>query len=478
MVGGTDPVSVLYVDDQRDAGTLAATRLEDEADRLSITTELTAADALEELAERDVDCIVSDYHLADSDGVAFLEAVRAESPELPFIIFTRTGNEETASAAISAGVTDYVVEGVVESQYELLASSILDAVDRRRAEQTAARTERLLHELTEQTNDVQWMFAADWSETLFINSAYEEIFGQPTERLSEDPTAFVETVHPDDRDELTRAMERVADGESVDVTYRVRPAPDETRWVESHGEPVREDGEVTRIAGFSRDITERRQAKEELRERNEELDMFTSVVSHDLRSPLNLATGFLSLLDETSDADEIPPIRRSLDRMDRLIGDLLTLSRRGEVTDDMRRVELARVAEDYWQEAAADDATLRVVDAVSLDCDPTRLGQALDNLYRNAIEHTDGEVTVTVGRIEGRSGFYVEDDGPGIPEGEQAALLGGWQERAVQSEQLSLGIAIVERIVDAHGWTVDIADSTGGGARFEITGVDSIRPEQ
>jgi PAS domain S-box-containing protein len=477
-VSGTpEPISVLYVDDGQDARELVATRLEAETDRLAVRTASTAATALDRFEDGDFDCIVSDYHLEETDGVAFLEAVRTEAPEFPFIMLTRTGSEEAASAAISAGVTDYVIKGLADNQYELLADKVVTRVDRRRAEEVAARTERLLHELTEQANDVLWMFTPDWSETLFVNSAYEDVFGQPTDRLDGGPTAFLDLVHPDDRADLRRAMERVAEGESVEITYRVEPTPDEVRWVESHGEPVYEDGTVARVAGFSRDVTDRKRAREQLRETNEELDMFTSVVAHDLRNPLNVARGYLDILDEKSEADEIRPIDRSLDRMQRLVTDLLTLAREGNVSAEPRRVELEDVAREHWQTIPADDATLHVPDAVSLDCDPERLGQALENLYRNAVEHTGGGVEITVGRLDDAAGFYVEDDGAGIPEDERDRLLDDGQNVDAQTGELSLGISIVERIVESHGWTVEITDGTDGGARFEVTDVESIGSE-
>jgi PAS domain S-box-containing protein len=474
MGEGSESIAVLYLDDDRDGRELVTTRLEAEAECLTVSTEATVAAALDRFEDGDLDCIVSDYHLEHSNGVAFLEAVRAESSEFPFIMLTRTGSEETASEAISAGVTDYVVKGLADNQYELLADKIVDTVEHRRVEQVAAQTERLLHELTEQTNDVMWMFAADWSETLFVNSAYEDIFGQSTDRLEESPTVFLETVHPDDQDTLNRAMERVAGGESVEVSYRIEPTPDEIRWVESHGEPVRRDGEITRVAGFSRDITDRRQAKEELEERNEELDMFTSVVAHDLRGPLNIANGYLDLLEGKADAEAVQSIDRSLDRMERLITDLLTLARQGEVTDDTQRVALERLAHNYWPDAAGDDATLTVAETAMFECDPKRLGQALENLYQNAIEHSDGQVTV--GRLDGAAGFYIEDDGPGIPEAQREELLATGLDTTGQTGRLSLGIPIVKRIVEAHGWSIEITDGTDGGARFEISGIESMEP--
>ena len=100
--------------------------------------------------------------------------------------------------------------------------------------------------------------------------------------------------------------------------------------------------------------------------------------------------------------------------------------------------------------------------------DKPRLRQLLENLFRNAIEHAGSEVEVTVGALE--DGFYVADDGPGISEDEHDQVF----ETGFTTSDggTGFGLAIVEEIATAHGWTVEVTESAAGGARFEVRGVE------
>ncbi|MES3517014.1 MAG: response regulator, partial [Natronomonas sp.] len=138
MAADTSPISVLCVDDEPGMADLIETYLERNDERLAVTTASSAADGLSFLDEQDFDCIVSDYDMADMDGLLFLEAVRAEWPDLPFILFTGRGSEEIASEAISAGVTDYMQKGPGTDQYEVLARRVTNAVSRYRLQKQAA----------------------------------------------------------------------------------------------------------------------------------------------------------------------------------------------------------------------------------------------------------------------------------------------------------------------------------------------------
>ncbi|MFB6281060.1 MAG: response regulator, partial [Haloferacaceae archaeon] len=107
-VGRTDgTIRILHVDDEPDFADLAASFLERENDRFVVETATSASDGLDRLADDRFDCIVSDYDMPGRNGIEFLETVREDHPELPFVLYTGKGSEEVASDAISAGVTDY-----------------------------------------------------------------------------------------------------------------------------------------------------------------------------------------------------------------------------------------------------------------------------------------------------------------------------------------------------------------------------------
>ena len=210
----------------------------------------------------------------------------------------------------------------------------------------------------------------------------------------------------------------------------------------------------------------RQRTETRLRDQNERLEEFTSVVSHDLRNPLSVASGNLELAREDCDSDRLDAVEEALDRMETLIENLLSLAREGDSVSDPARVDIGDAAEQYWRSVDTADGDLVAEADLTVEADPSRLARLFENLFRNSVEH--GGSTVTVGEMEG--GFYVADDGPGIPEDQRRKVF---ETGYSDAGGTGFGLAIVERIADAHGWTVHATESAGGGARFEFTGVES-----
>ncbi|WP_092893715.1 PAS domain S-box protein [Halopelagius inordinatus] len=205
----------------------------------------------------------------------------------------------------------------------------------------------------------------------------------------------------------------------------------------------------------------------ELQRQNERLDEFASVVAHDLRNPLSVAIGFLDVVEETGDLEHLSRIESAHDRMERLIDDLLTLSRGETTITDTEQTDLVAVTTEAWGYVDTADATLTVTDAVpTVAGDGSRLTQLFENLFRNAIEHGGEDVTVTVGQLPDGDGFYVEDDGDGIPPAKRQKVF----EHGVTTNAggTGFGLSIVADIAKAHGWTVRVTDGSDGGARFEF----------
>jgi signal transduction histidine kinase len=232
--------------------------------------------------------------------------------------------------------------------------------------------------------------------------------------------------------------------------------------------PVERDGDLYVVATVS-DISERKRRQRELRRQNERLERFASIVSHDLRNPLNVAEARLELAREDEDEDEhLDAIERSLDRMSALIEGLLTLARKGDVVEEIQLVDLQAVVEDCWRNVETANATLVVETERKIRADRERLQQLLENLLGNAIEHGGDGVTLTVGALE--DGFYVEDDGRGIPaEDRQHIFQRGY---STSRDGTGFGLAIVNEIVEAHDWRISVVGGEPCGTRFEITGVE------
>ena len=235
-----------------------------------------------------------------------------------------------------------------------------------------------------------------------------------------------------------------------------------------------------------RDVTELKRREQTLEQQNELLNEFASVVSHDVSTPLGVIQNKARLVEMTGDTSHVEDIYEEADRVQDLIDELRDLAGSGQAIGTTSQVDLESVAREAWASVPA-EGSLTVNRTTIVDADRNRLRQLLSNLFENSVEHataTDGGeseiaavesdaattpsqmtgVTVSAGTLP--DGFYVADDGPGIPDDQQDAVF----ERGFSTREdgTGLGLAIVEQIVEGHGWSITVTDSETGGARFEI----------
>jgi PAS domain S-box-containing protein len=218
-------------------------------------------------------------------------------------------------------------------------------------------------------------------------------------------------------------------------------------------------------SAFARTLRER-----QLAQRNERLNDFASVVSHDLRNPLNIASAHAELArDAENPTPHIEKIGSSLTRMEDLIEDLLARAR-GDQDLDREPVRLSDIVDSAWESVDTAEATLDIEDDARLDADSDRLRQLFENLVRNAVEHGREDVTIRVGATD--EGFYLADDGPGIPPEKRDDIF---EQGVTHSEDgTGYGLAIVTDIVDGHGWSIGVEESWADGARFSVANVRSL----
>lgn len=244
------------------------------------------------------------------------------------------------------------------------------------------------------------------------------------------------------------------------------------------------------------DITQQKRREQELRERerelqrqndrlerqktqlehqNQRLDQFAGIVSHDLRNPLNVAKGHSALIADMLAEMDDPPIDQehaattlsSLDRMEAIIEDALTLARQGKAITETEPVDLGEVIESSWETVDTAEAAIEYPRGVTIEADPGRLRNVFENLFRNSLEHGSDTVEIAVELLD--EGFAIEDDGPGIPPEKQDTVF---EEGFTTSDEgTGFGLAIVRDVVRAHGWDVSVSTASTGGARFEIMGV-------
>ncbi|WP_198662032.1 PAS domain S-box protein [Halorussus litoreus] len=409
---------------------------------------------------------------------------------------------ETAyRAALTVPIGDYGIFQAVSKESdafddddrelaELLAAHIAEALARVRTE-TELRAERdRFASLFENVPNAVVRYEIDGRDavTNSVNPAFEQVFGWSADEIVGDPVD--DYILPDDRQTEGEGLnDRVARGRRIEGAEVHRETRDDSRDFLLHTAPAGNGG--TEAFAIYVDITAQKEHERKLARQNERLEEFASVVSHDLRNPLNVALGRFELLADEYDSEHLGPVGRSLDRMDALVEDLLALAKQGQVVDETEPVSLSAAAETAWQTADTREASLQfAADDLVVEADEPRFRELLENLFRNAVEHSstsprsdaredsvdhgDDAVRVEIGPLAYGEGFYVADDGPGIPPDQREDVFEHGHTTA--EDGTGLGLAIVSSIADAHGWAVDVADSDDGGARFEFSRV-TVREE-
>jgi PAS domain S-box-containing protein len=280
-------------------------------------------------------------------------------------------------------------------------------------------------------------------------------------------------------------LKTVVDGLETDADGRETVTVDVdggTRHYHADFSAVRDDrGTHLGFVVILSDVTDRVARQQQLERRadrlaakNEQLDQFASVLSHDIRNPLNVAQLRIEQVrTEHDDGDVVETAAAAadaLDRIERMTDQLLALSRIETDVDTPEPVLLRSVVDRAWEAVAVDGASLTVEGELGRVAGDRDLVVGLfENLLSNAIDHNDGPVLITVGPLPdaGREGFFVEDDGSGIAAAEPEEVFEYGYSTAEGGT--GFGLSIVADIVDAHDWQVDVCEGSEGGARFEIT---------
>jgi len=288
------------------------------------------------------------------------------------------------------------------------------------------RIERRLQQLTENTNNALWMFSDDWSELLFINSAFEDIWGLSVDALRERPEAFLEATHPDDREKVVDAMESLTAGESVDLEFRVNSEKNYRRWVWVQGEPIFEDGAVTCVVGSTRDITDRRRREQQLR-------VMDHLLRHNLRNDMNVILGQAQYAAERGDqvvescAETISQTGERLLESAEKERDVVSVLTDGKTT---RPVDIVEHVYDAVSQMRAEypDASIDVDTPPTVEVSAVpKIRAAIQELLENAIVHTqepDPFVEITLQNCGDSVELVITDNAPPIPEYEYETMTG------------------------------------------------------
>ena len=260
-------------------------------------------------------------------------------------------------------------------------------------------------------------------------------------------------------------MTALASWAMISSHMMAQPYPNPTRYVVGGAQIGILAGSA---AGFYHEVS-RRQAEQLAKLRGQRLEQVASTLSHDVRSPLSVAYGHLrkARAERDDENEHLESVERSLERIQEIVDDTMLLVGQGGGIEDTATLRLGSFADQCWGTIETAEAQLVVESDVSFRADRKRAAALLQNVFRNAVKHGGEDITIVIGRH--RDGFFVEDDGPGIPpEVRERIFELGY---AGDSGGTGLGLAIVNEIAVEHGWEVTVSRAENGGARFEIRGV-------
>jgi len=349
-MGETVGVRVLHVDDDPAFGELTADMLEREDGRFTVQTVTSARAALDRLSDIDPDCIVSDYDMPGQNGIEFLETVREDHPDLPFILYTGKGSEEVASDAITAGVTDYLQKESGIGQYTLLANRIVNVVESRRSQQELAERERDVRRykhMVDSMYEAACLYDEDGRFEI-VNEYLADWYGSTRDALEGTESHLVSAVR--ERFEDGDPYQALLDGRCDQLSGEIEADfPRHGHAVlEYRMTPLTVDGTVEGVVGVTRDITERERDRRELEQTNALLSTLFDALPQGLlvedacRNVLAVNEQAVDLLELSGATEEV--VGADGERLTAEVGGLFAdpewfVERTGELVADHERVD-------------------------------------------------------------------------------------------------------------------------------------------
>ena len=423
-------------------------------------------DEIPEQTDR-VGCILTDEGGLEIYHDAIRKVKDSVSPAfLPVLLVTNDAERipETAWNLADEIVEAPVQKSVLGNRLELLVQTREQSLELKRQRK---QSEERFHRLFQTAPDPVLIVERDGT-IVDVNDAFVELVETEYEDLVGENVLDVGFQPAETLDRILFRLDDASDPSGRTVSFQ---AEGQTHVAELNAEVLHHLGKSTERIGIFRDVTERRQSREGLERKVERLDDFTSIVTHDLRNPLTIAKGKLTLAQEDCDTSELDDIAAMLDRMEELIQQLLDFARSGTLVTDPSVVNLAEVANEAAELVAeADGVDVAVETDATIYADEDQLTRIFDNLYRNAVEHNEPPVGILVGDLE--DGFFVEDDGSGIPPSKREEVL--TMRNTTADGGSGLGLPIVKNVAEAHQWTMAIETGDAGGARFAFRGVDAV----
>jgi PAS domain S-box-containing protein len=497
----TNPPLILNVDDN-DGARYAKTRILQSAG-FEVVEATNGTDALAAVRRDTIALVLLDVKLPDINGIEVCRRIKTD-PDSAMVLVLQTSAALTGRAdkirGLEGGADNYLAAPIEAD--ELIAN--VNALLRMRQTQSALRdSEERFRQLTDNIEDVFWMFSVPARALEYVSPAYPAIWGHSIDSLEREPGSWLDAVHPDDRAYIDGLWRGLQDNPHYEAEFRVLLPDGSQRWVRDRLFPVR-DGrdEVYRVARVTSDITRRKEMESLLRAADSNKNEFLATLAHELRNPLSPIRNAAALLGSTGagaperQARAREVITRQVDHLAHLVDDLLDVARISEGKIALRKEEvdmkgvIAQAIETAGPLIAAREHRLEVVQPerqVWVSGDPVRLAQSMGNLLHNAAKFTPkgGHIKVEVLLAGDVVRIAVHDNGIGIAEDSLPRIFGMFAQAAVPPDRapegLGIGLSLVSRLLEMHGGRLTASSpGIGMGSTFtaELPVLRTSMPEQ
>ncbi|MFS2020179.1 ATP-binding protein, partial [Massilia sp. CT11-108] len=485
----TTPTLILNVDDN-DGARYAKTRILQSAG-FDVVEASNGTDALNVVKRGGVALVLLDVKLPDINGIEVCRRIKAD-PDSAMVLVLQTSAALTGRAdkirGLEGGADNYLAAPIEAD--ELVAN--VNALLRMRQTQSALRdSEERFRQLTDNIEDVFWMFSVPARALEYVSPAYATIWGRPIDTLEREPDSWLAAVHPDDRAYVASLWDALQAAPHYEAEFRVMMPDGSPRWVRDRLFPVRDRrDEVYRVARVTSDITRRKEMEALLRAADANKNEFLATLAHELRNPLSPIRNAAALLGASGNganehqARARDVITRQVDHLAHLVDDLLDVARisEGKIVLRQEEVELkgviAQAVETAGPLIAAREHKLDVVQPdrqIWLRGDPVRLAQSMGNLLHNAAKFTPkgGRIRVEVTLADAVVRIAVRDNGIGIAEDNLSRIFGMFAQAAVPPDRapegLGIGLSLVSRLLEMHGGRLSATSpGIGLGSTFTV----------
>ena len=368
--------------------------------------------------------------------------------------------------------------------------TVTDITEIKRMETALRKSEEQFKSLFRSLDDIVWSATADGSEILFINPAFERVYGRPVSDIYKNPALWLDVVHSDDRESVEKNIRRLFQTRAMKMEYRIIRPDGSIRWVlDKRNVLFNAAGKPERLVGTTTDITERKLLDDERSKASklESIGILAGGIAHDFNNLLAAIMGNISLsLAEVDTGSRVFALlneaEMACNRARGLTQQLLTFSKGGEPVRETVSVSVLLKESVMFSLIGSNVAVNFSIDndLWHVDIDRSQIHQAINNIIINAVQAMPGGGTISVladnvmigdsDRLPLEKGAYIKisivDEGTGIPREHRSKIFDPYF--TTKHKGSGLGLTTTYSIVNRHNGYIDVESRLGAGSTFHL----------